>query len=128
WCDQHAVDLPYPGVPLVHGFCMCIKREVFEIIGGFDEVAFPSGYGEENDFCIRAAENGFRLNIAIDAFVFHAKSKSYSNSERRKSLMTAGSAKLCDMHGTDRLNRLIQSMQNNPTLAQMRDRALKLYS
>lgn len=128
WCAQNALGLPAPGVPFVHGFCMCIERDVFEKIGVFDEVAFPFGYGEENDFCIRAAENGFRLNIAIDAFVFHAKSKSYSNNERRKSLMTAGSAKLCDMHGTDRLNRLIQSMQNNPTLAQMRDRALKLYS
>lgn len=128
WCAQNAQDLPSPGVPFVHGFCMCIKREVFETIGHFDEEAFPSGYGEENDFCTRAAENGFRLNIAIDAFVFHAKSKSYSNDERRKALMTAGSAQLRDMLGADRLNRLIQSMQNNPTLAEMRNRALSLYN
>lgn len=127
WCAQNALDLPAPGVPFVHGFCMGVKREVFDQIGLFDDEAFPFGYGEENDFCIRASEGGFRLNIAIDAFVFHAKSKSYSNDERRKSLMTAGNAKLRDLHGTERVNRLVQSMQNNPTLAKMRDRALTLY-
>lgn len=128
WCAANSNDLPSPGVPFVHGFCMGVKRQVFDQIGTFDEASFPFGYGEENDFCIRAADNGFRLNIAIDAFVFHAKSKSYSNSDRRKSLMNAGSAKLHELHGTERVNRLVQSMQNNPVLATMRKRALTLYS
>jgi GT2 family glycosyltransferase len=106
---------------------MCVKREVFDKIGYFDEESFPYGYGEENDLCIRASEEGYRLNIAVDAFVFHSKSKSYSDERRRKSLMNAGNIKLRDLHGTERVDRLVQSMQQNPTLAKMRDRSLALY-
>ena len=127
WCARNAQGLAPPGVPFVHGFCMCVKRTVFDRIGPFDEAAFPNGYGEENDFCIRATDNGFRLNVAIDAFVFHAKSKSYSDDERRTRLMAAGNNKLRALHGTARVERLVQSMQYNPTLAEMRARAKKLY-
>jgi GT2 family glycosyltransferase len=127
WCEENSRDLTSPSVPFVHGFCMCVKREVFDKIGYFDEESFPYGYGEENDLCIRASEEGYRLNIAVDAFVFHSKSKSYSDERRRKSLMKAGNIKLRDLHGTERVDRLVQSMQQNPTLAKMRDRSLALY-
>ncbi|AKI03376.1 putative glycosyltransferase (plasmid) [Hoeflea sp. IMCC20628] len=127
WCARNAFGLTSPGVPFVHGFCMCVKRAVFDRIGSFDEAAFPNGYGEENDFCIRASNNGFRLNVAIEAFVFHAKSKSYTDNERRTRLMNAGNEKLRELHGQARVDRLVQSMQHNPTLAEMRSRAHKLY-
>ena len=54
-----------------------------------DEENFPIGYGEENDYCIRAADAGFTLAIADDAYVFHAKSKSFGHS-RRKELSKQG--------------------------------------
>jgi GT2 family glycosyltransferase len=127
WCSENARDLQSPSVPFVHGFCMCVKREVFIKIGYFDEVSFPFGYGEENDFCIRASDNGFRLNIAIDAFVFHAKSKSFSDERRRTKLMSAGDTMLRDLHGTERVRRLVESVERNPTLEKMRNRSLAMY-
>src|SRR5690606_10762342 len=42
--------LAYPELPTGNGFCMYVRREVLAVIGGFDAVAFPQGYGEENDF------------------------------------------------------------------------------
>ena len=42
-----------------------------------DEENFPVGYGEENDYCIRASDAGFRLAIADDAYVFSFKIKKF---------------------------------------------------
>jgi GT2 family glycosyltransferase len=64
-------------VPTAHGFCMLIKREVLERIGGFDE-SFGRGYGEENDFCAKAADLGFRNVAAGSVFVFHHESVSFA--------------------------------------------------
>jgi GT2 family glycosyltransferase/glycosyltransferase involved in cell wall biosynthesis len=64
-------------VPTGSGFCMFIRREVFDRIGYFDEEAFPRGYGEENDFCMRALKAGFRHVISPYAYVFHTRSASF---------------------------------------------------
>ena len=47
------IDLP-TGV----GFCMLISAACRETVGMFDVENFPRGYGEENDFCMRAAAAG----------------------------------------------------------------------
>ncbi|HID30454.1 MAG TPA: glycosyltransferase family 2 protein, partial [Desulfobacterales bacterium] len=52
------------------GFCMMIKREVIEEIGGFDERFDPGGF-EDNDFVLRAEAKGYRAVIAVDCFVWH---------------------------------------------------------
>ncbi len=64
-------------VPTGSGFCMFIRRELFDAIGLFDEEAFPRGYGEENDFCMRALEAGWRHVISPCAYVFHTRSASF---------------------------------------------------
>ncbi len=64
-------------VPTAHGFCMMIKREVLERIGLFDE-SFGRGYGEENDFCAKAADLGFRNVAAGNVLVFHHESVSFA--------------------------------------------------
>lgn len=67
----------YPVVPTGNGFCMYIRREAIDEIGMLDEAAFPRGYGEENDFCMRARSRGW-MNIIDDAtYVFHDRSKSF---------------------------------------------------
>lgn len=66
--------------PILHtanGFCMYIKRSVLNKIGLFDEIAFPHGYGEENDFCMRAYKNSFYSIISTSSYVFHFKTKSF---------------------------------------------------
>ncbi len=90
----------YPRVKFLNGFCLMFRREVVDSIGLFDEQAFPTGYGEENDFCLRAVDKGFGLAVADDAFVFHAKSKSFGH-EKRILLSKAGGQALRDKHGAE---------------------------
>lgn len=118
------MDRLSPYVPLVHGFCLSIRGSVFETIGYFDEAAFPNGYGEENDFCFRADDAGFVLAIAIDTFIFHAKSKSYTSNEERIAYMNSGMANFAAKHGADRIKLAVQFMEDNPHLQYMRDRVL----
>ena len=40
------------------------RRELIQAIGIFDEERFGRGFGEENDYCLRAARAGFRAVIA----------------------------------------------------------------
>jgi GT2 family glycosyltransferase/glycosyltransferase involved in cell wall biosynthesis len=70
----------YPDIPTAVGFCMLIRRTVIERLGGFDE-AFGRGYGEENDFCMRAARAGFRNVLCDDAYVVHAGGKSFTDAK-----------------------------------------------
>ena len=60
------------------GFCFFMSRRVIDDIGALDAVAFKVGYGEENDFCMRALEAGYINVIAADVFVFHVGSVSFS--------------------------------------------------
>lgn len=82
-----------PQLPTGNGFCMYVKREVFDRVGALDVAAFPSGYGEENDLCQRAEQAGFRHVIAGDVFVQHERSASFGE-ERRATLGAQGMAVL----------------------------------
>ncbi len=64
------------------GFCMYMRRSVIEYIGGFDTDSFKMGYGEENDFCMRALSAGFRNVVACDVFVFHKGSVSFASTKK----------------------------------------------
>lgn len=85
--------LAYPQLPTGNGFCLYIRRALIERVGTLDEDAFPQGYGEENDFCQRAARAGFRHLVAGNVLVRHARSASFGE-ERRRRLGEAGMAVL----------------------------------
>ena len=73
----------YMYVPTGNGFCMYIKRDVIDTVGLLDEKTFGRGYGEENDFCMRAIEKGW-INVIDDStYILHNKGSSFS-SEREK--------------------------------------------
>jgi GT2 family glycosyltransferase len=112
--------------PLVHGFCFCVKREVFEKIGLFDDENFPLGYGEENDFCFRAADAGFELGVLTSTYVFHAKSKSYEAAERTQ-LMAAAMAALVRKATEQRVARAVEAMQMQPALVAAREAGAVLF-
>ncbi len=57
--------------PTTVGFCMLIRRACLNQVGFFDEETFGRGYGEENDFCMRAGAFGWRHVLAADVFVRH---------------------------------------------------------
>jgi len=68
----------YQDLPTAVGFCMWIRRAALDAIGDFDHATFGRGYGEENDFCMRASAHGWRNVISDDAYVVHQGGQSFS--------------------------------------------------
>ncbi len=68
----------YADAPTTVGFCMYIRRAARDAVGPFDAETFGKGYGEENDFCLRASALGWRHHIACDTFVRHAGGVSFA--------------------------------------------------
>jgi len=114
----------FPRVDFVNGFCLAVHRPVLDAIGLLDERAFPDGYGEENDFCLRAAAAGFELAIADQTYVWHAKSKSYSH-ERRRRLARAGRKVLERKHGPEPIANGVERLRDEPALEAVRVRVGK---
>jgi O-antigen biosynthesis protein len=65
-------------IPTGIGFCFYMSRASRDAVGILDEEAFGRGYGEENDFCLRAVKAGFRNVLAEDVFVYHAGQISFA--------------------------------------------------
>jgi GT2 family glycosyltransferase/glycosyltransferase involved in cell wall biosynthesis len=58
------------------GFCLLIRRQVLDIIGGLDE-GYLTGNYEDDDLCLRSCIAGFRNIIARDVFVHHFGSMTF---------------------------------------------------
>lgn len=58
------------------GFCLLIKKEVIDVIGGFDE-HYISGNFEDDDLCLRSFIAGYRNIIAHDVFIHHYGSMTF---------------------------------------------------
>lgn len=111
--------------PLINGFCMAIKRSVLDAVGGFDETNFPRGYGEETDYCFRAADRGFSCAVALDAYVHHAKSRSFTHANRR-TLTKAGNDRLREMYSAERIGAAVHAMRQDLSLETARARISEL--
>jgi GT2 family glycosyltransferase len=59
-------------------FCSLINRKVIDTIGLFDEVFSPGNF-EDDDFCFRAIDAGFRCGIAKDVFIHHFGGVTHKN-------------------------------------------------
>lgn len=70
-------------VPTGNGFCLFIRRKLFEQIGYFDADKFPRGYGEENEFCMRALHQGWKHLITPLSYVYHERSKSFGDAKSK---------------------------------------------
>ena len=60
------------------GCCMMVKREVFEKIGVFDEKYFL--YYEDNDFCQKAKNLGYKILFVPDSVTWHKNAGSSGGS------------------------------------------------
>ncbi|EFE7708562.1 glycosyltransferase [Escherichia coli] len=72
-----SIDSTFVTTPTGNGFCLFIKRELLDEIGLFDKTKFPRGYGEENDFCMRAVSKGWVNIVDLKTFVYHKRSASF---------------------------------------------------
>ena len=52
-------------------FCICIKRNVLDIVGFLDEIFSPGG-GEDSDWCIRAENLGYEL-VQVPGDILHSE-------------------------------------------------------
>lgn len=116
----------YPRVPIVNGFCYMIKREVINEIGILDEESFPIGYGEENDFCLRAIRSGFAIAVADDTYVYHFKSKTFGAS-RKKELSRLGREHLIKKHGIEALRKAEDDLAKNADLDKIRSQLMPIF-
>ena len=64
-------------IPTAVGFCMYIRRDCLDQVGLLREDLFAQGYGEENDFCLRARHLGWRHVAAPGVFVAHVGGQSF---------------------------------------------------
>lgn len=64
-------------VPTGNGFCMYIRRAALNEIGYYDDIKYPRGYGEENDFAMRCSRAGWTSLVSDKSFVFHMTSQSF---------------------------------------------------
>lgn len=74
-------DLPEVVAPTGVGFCMGVNGDIWQEVGGFDEL-FSLGYGEENDWCQRALSRGYRNIIVQNLFVYHKHGGSFETETR----------------------------------------------
>jgi GT2 family glycosyltransferase/glycosyltransferase involved in cell wall biosynthesis len=81
-------------VPTTVGFCMYIRRAALDAVGAFNAERFREGYGEENDFCLRATAKGWTHRLACDSFVYHQGQVSFG--DRRDQLAQRAQALLCE--------------------------------
>lgn len=87
----------YTEMPTGVGFCMGVNRNVLNEIGNFDAKTFEKGYGEENDWCQRAIENGYKNVHVENLFVFHNHGGSFL-SEDKKRFLKDHEKKLLEKH------------------------------
>lgn len=83
-------------IPVGVGFCLYLRRDCLEDVGPLREDVFAQGYGEENDFCLRARRKGWRSVAALGVFVAHAGATSFGTA--RAHLIQRNSAILERLH------------------------------
>jgi N-acetylglucosaminyl-diphospho-decaprenol L-rhamnosyltransferase len=71
WLWPLRVDRKSKDVPYVDGAVLLVRREAFEVVGGFDESFFR--YGDECDLCARMQKAGWRTVFYPDAQVIHVR-------------------------------------------------------
>ena len=81
------------------GFCILMKREVYDAIGGLDE-RFGLGFFDDDDLAVRARGAGFELAVAHDLFVHHFGSRTFAgNSIDAERLLEQNAKRFADKWG-----------------------------
>lgn len=65
------------------GFAMLIRRDVLDRVGPLDE-AFSPGYFEDDDLSLRIKEQGYRLCVVHNSFIYHKGSESFGASDQAR--------------------------------------------
>jgi glycosyltransferase involved in cell wall biosynthesis len=98
WREEHRGT--WFTVPKLSGFCLLMKRAVYDTIGGLDE-RFGLGFFDDDDFAERARRAGFELAVAHDLFVHHFGSRTFvGNGVDAEKLLDENAAKFAVKWGS----------------------------
>ena len=109
--------------PTGSGFCLYIKRACLDTVGHFDAERFPRGYGEENDFCMRAALLGWTHAIDDATWVLHHRESSFG--EEKAQLVARNRATLDTLH--PRYTEQVRAFVASDGLRALHDHARQLF-
>jgi len=70
-------------LPFCIGFCMFIRREVINKVGGLSR-EFAPFFFEDTDYSLKAQKAGFLIGIAKGSYVWHAQGVSFKQIETKK--------------------------------------------
>ena len=86
------------------GFCLLIRREIYQQIGGLDERFTPGNY-EDDDYSLRIWQTGHRLLLCTDTYIHHFGGVSFwrKKTEKEKAVSLA--------HDRDLLSLLHQNLR-----------------
>ena len=91
-----------PGIPVELptgvGFCLYLRHDCLEETGLFDAATFAAGYGEENDFCLRARRRNWRHVLAANVYVRHLGNRSFGS---RRAALTERNQRLLGLRYPD---------------------------
>jgi len=90
----------YTDIRVLAFFCVAIKREVIDTVGLLDE-SFGIGMFEDDDYCERVKQAGFRLVCADDVFIHHHLGATFDKepSEWKQNLFKKNKALYESKHG-----------------------------
>jgi glycosyltransferase involved in cell wall biosynthesis len=81
------------------GFCLLMKRAVYDAVGGLDE-RFGMGFFDDDDLAERARQAGFSLAVARDLFVHHFGSRTFvGNGVDAEKLLNENAQRFADKWG-----------------------------
>lgn len=76
----------YLPMPTGVGFCMGMSKKAILDVGSLDAESFGMGYGEENDWCQRALQKGYKNVHVENLFVFHNHGGSFLSEDKKQYL------------------------------------------
>lgn len=76
----------YLPMPTGVGFCMGMSKKAISDVGYLDVESFGMGYGEENDWCQRALQKGYKNVHVENLFVFHNHGGSFLSEDKKRYL------------------------------------------
>ena len=98
WRDEHRGQWFTAGK--ISGFCLLMKRAVYETVGGLDE-RFGLGLFDDDDLAVRARRAGFELAVAHDLFIHHFGSRTFAgNGIDAEKLLGENGRKFAEKWGT----------------------------
>lgn len=99
---RKAQDKEWEPVNRIIGFCMLFSRELLKRVGMLDE-RFSPGHFEDDDYCLRVRNAGYKVVMAKDVFVYHYGSASFKEyaQEELETLLARNRQLFIDKWGVD---------------------------